>query len=258
MRVVRRLLLLLAVLMVIAAVVVWTLPASVAWRFAAPRVPALQLQGLDGSVWHGQAASASIAGQALGRLQWRLAPAALLHGNAHADIQLDGGPVTATGTVTRHLDGTIDLDHLHLEAPAAPLQAALGIETLEPTGKLSADVTHAVIRNTWFEVLDATATWHDAGVTGAAQASFGAIDATFSLDAQHRVVGTAHDDGKGVLKVNATFLAAPTGYTLRANLAARNASDWQTQEALQYIGQRQPDGSVLLLVEGHLLGGKLP
>jgi general secretion pathway protein N len=243
----------LAVLLVVAAVILWTLPAQLAWRFAAARLPVLQLQGVEGSVWRGSAADASVAGQPLGRLQWTLDAMPLLHGDLHASTELAGTSLHAHGIVVRHRDGAIDVSEAHVEAPAAPLQQALSLGGVQPLGTLSADIDDARIRNTWFEALHATVHWRDAGVAGSAQARFGDINAVFSLDARRHVHGDIHDDGKGPLEVNGTFDAEPGGYTLTARLAARDPQDWQTQEALQYLGQRQSDGSVLLRAEGHLL-----
>jgi general secretion pathway protein N len=253
MRALRVVLAILVVLLVAAAVVAWTMPAQFAWRLVAARLPVLQLQGVEGSVWHGSAAAASVAGQPLGRLQWTLAALPLLRGDLHAATELAGASLHAHGTVVRHRDGAIDIRDAHVEAPAAPLQQALSLGGVQPLGTISADIADARIRNAWFEALDATVHWRDAGVVGSAQARFGAINAVFSLDAQRRVHGEIRDDGKGPLAVDGRFDAEPDGYTLTARLAARDAQDWQTQEALQYLGQRQSDGSVLLRAEGHLL-----
>ncbi|HET8899776.1 MAG TPA: type II secretion system protein N [Rhodanobacteraceae bacterium] len=254
MRFIRILLAILAALLLLAVVVLWTLPASLAWRYAAPRLPALQLEGVSGTIWGGHAAAASVVGQPLGQLDWQLGVAPLFHGEIKTQVRLQGPLWQATGLVSRPWDGAIDLNHVHVEAPAAPLQQALGLGSVEPSGKIIADIDHARIRHAWFEALVAKAQWRDAGVSGSVQAKFGTIDARFTLDAARRVHGDIIDQGDGALKVKGGFLAQPTGYSLVLHLTARHADDWQTQEALQQLGQRQSDGSVLLQVEGHLMG----
>ena len=254
MRALRILLALLAVLLVVMAVVMWTLPASLAWRMAGSRLPVLQLQGIDGTVWHGSAAAASVAGQPLGRLAWDLAPAPLLKGEVRANVNIDGPLLQAQGMVSRLPDGRIDIRDAHAQSAAEPLRQALGLGALRPLGTLTADVREASIRNAWFETLDAVTDWREAGFAGAAQVHFGDIHTDFMLDDQHRVLGDILDNGNGPLDVQGEFQAEPAGYLLNVRLAARHADDWQTQEALQQLGQRQPDGSVLLRVEGRLLG----
>ena len=258
MRVLKLLVGLLLILIAVAAVVAWTLPAQLAWRMAASRLPSLQLEGVQGSVWNGHAAQASVAGQPLGALVWQVEPWPLLRGDMRAKAQLSDGGFPASGTLTRHRDGSIDVHDAHIELPAEVLHAALGIEQVDLLGSLQINVHAARVRHAWFEALDADARWHDAGVSGIAQARFGDVLAKISMPEPPRVHGEIRDAEDGTLFIRGDFDALPTGYTLKARLAARNANDLQTQEALQFLGERQPDGSVLMQAGGQLLVPGLP
>ncbi|MDN5925105.1 MAG: type II secretion system protein N [Xanthomonadales bacterium] len=250
MRSLRNLLLVLIVLLVIAIVVVWTLPAQMAWRMLAPKVSTLQLSGLSGSIWHGHAEQVSVAGAPIGALDWHLRVAPLLRGELHADTTLAGGPMTAKGEVWRDRDGRIESHAMQVQVPAQQIQSALDLPSLQLLGHFDIFIDQAVIKGVWFEQLKASARWRDAGVSGAAQSRFGDVLGEFGLDANKHVLGTIHDSGKGPLLVQGTFKASPIGYDLIAHLRARDPNNLDLQEVLMYLGQRQPDGSVVLRSSG--------
>lgn len=258
MRVVKWLLALLLLALVLAAVVAWTMPASVAWKLIGPRLPAVQLSDIGGSVWDGHAGQVSVAGQPLGMLQWQTEAWPLLHGDLSVHAKLVGQPFQASAIVTRQRDGLIVLHDASATLPGSVLQGTLGIEGLRLEGTLHLQARQARIRNAWFVALDASGTWRDAGTSGAAEAHLGNVEMQFTEPSPPTVLGQIRDDGHGPLLIRGQLKALPTGYTLEARLRARNPDDLQTQEALRYVGQRQPDGSVLLQAGGQLLLPALP
>lgn len=258
MRAVKILLALVLLLLVAAAIVAWTMPASVAWKMVAPRVPALQLSDVGGSVWDGHAAQASVAGQPLGALDWRTELLPLLHGDVRVHAHVKGVDSEGRAIITRRLDGLILVHDAEVELPGSVLQGTLGIESLRLGGRLHLKAREARIRNAWFVSLDGTGRWQDASVSGAAEAHLGDIVLRFSEPSPPTIIGDVRDDGHGPLLIRGKLSALPTGYTLDARLRPRDPNDLQTQEALRYVGQRQPDGSVLLRAGGQLVLPKLP
>ncbi len=258
MRVLKILFALLLLLLTIAVVVAWTMPARMAWKIMASHVPVLQLSDVSGSVWNGHAEQASVAGQPLGTLDWQTDVLPLLHGDIRVRAHIKGADSEGRAELTRQLDGLILVRDAEVDLPGAVLEATLGLPSLQLKGRLHLKAQEARIRNAWFVALDATGRWLDAGVSGAAEAHLGDIDMRFSEPAPPTIEGEIHDDGHGPLTIRGTLSALPTGYVLEANLRARNPSDLQTQEALRYIGERQPDGSVLLRAGGQLVLPTLP
>jgi general secretion pathway protein N len=80
----RKSLLLVGLLTFVTAVILM-FPARVAYDWFAP--PALQLSGLEGTVWSGSAAEVSAAGLYLRDLKWRLRPLRLVTGKVAARIE---------------------------------------------------------------------------------------------------------------------------------------------------------------------------
>lgn len=258
MRVVKWFLALLVLLLALAAVVAWTMPASMAWKLAGPRLPAVQLSNLSGSLWHGKAEQASVAGQALGALEWQTEVLPLLHGAVRVDASVSGDTLQGHAIITRQRDGLIVLRDASATLPGSVLEGTLGIQGLRLEGTLHLEAREARIRNAWFVALDGGGTWRDAGTSGAAEAHLGDVKLEFSEPSPPAVLGQIRDDGHGPLLIRGQLKALPTGYTLEARLRARNPDDLQTQEALRYVGQRQPDGSVVLRAGGQLILPALP
>ena len=75
----------LSLLLLLAAILVVTAPADLAYRWYADRLGPLRAEGLSGSVWDGRASAVSVFGTALGPAEWRLDAWATLRGAAHGD-----------------------------------------------------------------------------------------------------------------------------------------------------------------------------
>lgn len=248
MKVLRRVVLSLIAVVVLAAIAIATCPARFAWNFIADRAGAIKLDGLSGTIWNGRAATASLFGNALGALDWQLAPMPLLHGAALARLSLHGGEATGSGTVEHASDGTLRVIDAKIEMPANMAAPALDIPMLQLLGTLEIDIAQLRVQGAWPTAAQGEIHWRNAAVAGAAQATLGDLQAQFATAADGSIAGTAHDLG-GPLQLKGTFKIDAGGYDVRANLAARDGNP-QVLEALRFIGQPQGDGTTLLLIHG--------
>lgn len=109
-------------------------PASTAYRWLAPA--GLELAGLRGSVWSGQASAGAVAGIALHDIQWRIEPWAFLIGRLSADVEArfaEGfGSAHASATL-----GAIELSTVRASTDLASLAGALPSAALGATGLTS-------------------------------------------------------------------------------------------------------------------------
>ena len=128
---------------------------------------------------------------------------------------------------------------------------ALDVPSLKLLGTVTGTFDEATLADGLLTDASGSAQWSDAGVSGAAEARFSDILAEFTSKPDGSIGGTIADDGKGNLEVNGSFSIAATGFQAEAFLSARN-DDARVQEALQYIGQMQADGSSHLLITGKL------
>lgn len=246
----RRTLLALAALVVLAAIAAWTCPAAIAYGFVADSLRPLRLRDLGGTVWNGHADHVELLGRDLGALDWKLQPLPLLRGEAAAHFAVTGAAVTAQGDVRRSGAST-ELEATVLRMPASIAAPALGIPALRLFGTIEVDIASARLDGVRLAAASGSATWHDAEVAGAAQARLGDLQATFAANGAAGIKGTVRDLG-GPLELTGTFSASLGSYAAQARMAARDGNP-QVAEALQYVGQPQPDGSRDLQIRGRQL-----
>lgn len=250
MKMLRATLLAVATLAASAGVVAWTCPADLAYRFAADSIAPVRLHELSGTVWEGHAGGVDVFGVNLGSIDWNLQPAPLLRGEMVAQVTLAGTIASGRGVVDRAA-GQTSLRDATLRLPARFAAPVLAIPALDLLGTIELEIAHARLRGLWLDDAAGSAVWHDAAVSGAAQARFGDLQATFASAADGAIAGTVRDLG-GPMEVAGTFTASPGVYQAQARLAARGG-DAQVSEALQFVGQPQADGSRNLEIQGRQL-----
>ncbi|MGH8121225.1 MAG: type II secretion system protein N [Rudaea sp.] len=234
-----------------AGVAAWTCPAAIAYRWFASRLGPLALADLSGSLWHGHAGSMRVFGRELGTLDWQLQALPLLSGNWVAQVNVSGGDATVQATLTRSADRQLDIRDATIQLPATVLEPAIGVPNLHLQGRIEITLTQARLRGAWVESANGNALWRDAAVSGAAQARLSDLRATFVTMPDGRISGELRDLG-GPLLADGMFTTVAGRYEAELRLAARG-DDTHVLDALQYVGEPQTDGSVLLKIRGQLL-----
>lgn len=255
MRVFKLLLVACVFVLVAAGVYLWRLPARVAWQYLQVRVPALHLNGIEGTLWDGHADGISLVGRDLGRLHWQLPKWPLLAGKPTVDLRIEGGEVELAGQVERLGASRFELQDLRFSVPAARFEPLFAAGDVQLQGTLAGTLGHASLAGIDLRQVAGTARWSDVGVrTPRGELHLGALAGDFASQADGSIVGSFKDDASGTLAVDGTFRLRLPAYEAEAILRARNA-DAQTQELLGGIGEPQPDGSRLVRVQGVLPAG---
>jgi hypothetical protein len=105
----RKTLLLVGLLTFVAAVILM-FPARVAYDWFAP--PAVQLSGLEGTIWSGSAAEVSASGLYLRDLKWRLRPLRLVTGKVAASFEASPSSGFLEADIAAGLGGVITLSNV--------------------------------------------------------------------------------------------------------------------------------------------------
>lgn len=251
MKLIKWLFALLVLAVVVGAVVAWTMPADVAWRYIAPKAGPVSLVGVRGTVWDGHADGISVFGRDLGELDWRIDKAPLLSRKVVADLRIKGADIDGSGQLERTRDGRIKARDVRFRVPATLFAPALDIPSLSLVGSVTGTVAKATFADGSVRNAEGTARWTEAGVSGSAEARFSDILADFASQPDGSIAGTIADDGRGSLEVEGRFSVSPAAFEAEAFLSARY-DDPRVREALQYIGQPQEDGSSHLVIRGEL------
>lgn len=252
MKLIRNLVILALVVVLLGVLVLAFLPARIALDFVGGRLGPVQLGEVSGSLWQGQASPASINGEAIGTLGWKLHPLSLLGARIDADLRLQGDVYNGAGVVSVHRDRSAQVRDLVVTMPAQRLQPALDIPALVLRGEVRIEVDGAKVRGGFPSDVRGRAIWKDAAVAGSAEAQFGELTTEFATTSTGGIAGSVKDNG-GPLQAEGSYEASIVGYQADLVLRARDGNP-QVTEALQYIGAPQPDGSVRLEVRGKLLG----
>jgi general secretion pathway protein N len=251
MRLLKYLVVLVVLLLIVGGVLLWTLPADVAYRQGAKYMGPVVLSGVRGTMWDGHADGISVFGRDLGEIDWRMAKSEFLRGRMTADVRIQGADVDAAGIAERENDGTLTVRDVRFRFPAQVLAPVVNIPDLNLLGAVSGVVSEATLRDGFLRSATGNGRWSEAGVSGQAEARFADILGDFAGQPDGGIAGSAHDDGTGNLAVNATFHAAMNGFDAQVLLNARN-DDPQVQETLRHVGELQADGSSKLVIHGQM------
>jgi general secretion pathway protein N len=251
MRLLRNLILLLIVLALLAALALAFVPAQFAIDRFGDRLGPLKLNEVSGTIWSGQAGQTLLRNENLGTLRWSLSPIALLSARADADLDLSGGPYVGRSSVSITRDRVIRIANLDITMSARKIEPLLDIPALVFRGEVQVTLNAAEVRGGVPTALDGRAVWKNAAVAGSAEAQFGDLISDFSSKPGGGFEGTISDSG-GPLQAQGSYSASLAGYEAVVDLRARDGNP-QVLEALQYIGQPQPDGSSKLEVRGRIL-----
>lgn len=244
-------LLLLLLLAALLFAVVALFPARTAVEWMAPRLGALQLNDVGGTVWNGHAGELRAHGESLGRLSWTIAPLSVLGGVLDTDLLLEGERYSGRGKAQIRGPLSASLSAMEFVLPAEKLNPALDIPGLIPIGKLQVKLSEAIIDRGFPKRVTGELIWRDAAVAGEASAAFGDLRAEFTTLKDGEISGVLSDMG-GNLSLEGTFSASFSGYELEALIAARDGNP-QVIKALGWIGEQQADGSSVLKVTGRFL-----
>jgi general secretion pathway protein N len=240
---------LLLALAIVVVMVVASFPARLALRFVVPADGEITLQDVSGSIWNGQAGRVLYRGEMQGQLRWSLRAWPLLMGRASGDFDLLDAQLSVSARFERSWN-RVSAHNVRARLPASRFERMLDLPSLQLNGNVMIEVDELVLENRVPTALAGRARWTDAGVTGAEQAVFGTILATFGALPTGGFGGDVSDEG-GPLAVKGHFKTTLLGFEAEARLQARDGNP-QVTRALTHIGQVQEDGSVLFRVEGGL------
>lgn len=251
MKFIKALLLVILLLLALVAVAVALFPAGTAISWMGGRLGPLSLDDVGGTIWDGHAGRASAFGEPLGRLRWTASPISVLRGAPRLQLQLDGDRYRGSTTAVLHGALSAELADASFSFPAETLRPALDVPGLIPGGSVDVTLPALTVQGGYPRALRGQAIWRNAAVAGEAAAALGDIKAEFSSTADGAITGVISDLG-GPLKVEGSFRFALTGYEAEALLSPRGSNP-ALDKALNYIGERQPDGSAYLKISGSML-----
>lgn len=226
--------------------VVASAPASLLSRLAPAGV---QLNGVQGSLWAGEASSVRAGALRLGRTRWALSPWQLLLGRlaGELDTTLPGG--FARGEFAVGLGGSLQLKNFSAASPVAGIVAATGMGLPVSDGQVTVELRALKITDGWpqqaigeIRVGEVPLVFRNGQPVLDQLASFELrFDAEEVPDAGP-LEGTLTDRGGPLEVAGALQLTPPANYELSGRAAARAGAPQEMQQALVLLGPESRDG----------------
>ena len=235
----------------------YTIPASFLTRYIVPSIPAAQaieLTGVSGTIWAGQAINANLNRFNLGKFQWDLSGWRLLLGSVALDMNFTGPLMQGSGNVSVGLQGAITSEDLQINMAAGmftPLFYGLPISF---DGDIRGNIESLQFEQGQRLNAKGRVIWYKARLETPQTIELGDYVAT--LEPANR--GTKiiiKDTSKGPIETNLTIQLKGTGeYKINGSLKARDQGQQHIIEALRLIGRADNSGRYWIVRNGKLRG----
>jgi general secretion pathway protein N len=239
--------LLLAGLLTFVAAFVMLFPARVAYDWFAP--PAVQLSGIDGTIWSGSAAELSAAGLYLRDLKWRLMPLRLVTGKIAARIAASPSSGFLEADIAAGLGGDITLSNVNGSLPLRDFATLARMPGL--AGNASVQFNELRLRDGLPVAADGTLAVADLVAPVVDPASIGGYRAEFFTD-DNGVVASV-EDVNGVFDLAGSLtVSADRNYQFIGKVAATEGTSEKLQRQLRFLGSPNDRGQHDIRLEGQL------
>ena len=219
------------------ATLIVRLPAR--WVLPAAR-PALRCLSLEGSIWNGDCAGATVSGTPLGDLTWQLRPARLFGGQLAARVWARRARASARAEVALGLGGTLTARHVRIDLPLDPTLLPMLPRQISGTAQVRLSRLALARNGAVRQIQGRIAVYHLVDSSGQ-RTPLGSFAVTFP-GGPGEPVGHLRDLG-GPLAVEGTLrLTGRAGYDLRVRVAARAQAAPSLVNALRYLGTPDAEG----------------
>lgn len=222
-------------------------PARIAYKWFVPAE--IQLANIEGSIWQGSAAEASIAGVYLRDLQWRFRPAALFTGAIGYAVEAQPSSGFVECTVNVGITGSVTASDLNASMPLQPLASATRTPGL--AGSLSVQFQRIKLKGGIPVAADGVLEVANLVIPAVHQYPIGGYRAEFFTE-ESGVVSSV-EDVSGMFDIAGTLQVSTDGtYQFLAQLAAKENTPGNVRRQMQFLGSPNERGQHELRLEGKL------
>ena len=224
------------------------MPARLAVYVLQSRIDPLALADVHGDAWNGESRNTHWGERSLGHLVWNADPLAAGTGAIRTDLHFQ---LPKNQRMDAHVErrfGTLEVTALRADLVGGALRKFFARARLLPIGSIHLEVAHARFDEGVPVAVQGRAWWRQATLVGPRTRLpyyLGDLQVDFFVDRPGIVLGRIHDSG-GSMQVAGTVKADVVGYRIELHIAPR---DPQLAQGLTRLGQAQPDGSRLLILQ---------
>lgn len=233
-----------------------TLPANLTygyWKQYLGQKQNINVSGIEGSVWSGSAAQATIQGQRFHPLEWTVHPLSLLLGKAELGVEFTVEDGFGKGNAGYSLLGGYYLKDVEAWLPLTMVARFVNLAALRPGGKININLEKLHFDGKSVTAAEGKLAWLDAEITVFQPVPLGNYEFTLHHEEEsENIVGVLSDKG-GPMEANGRLSLTPAGdYEFNAQIAVRDNSRQDLKQALQSMGRPDREGKVKLSQKGNL------
>ncbi len=231
------------------ALLVATLPASLMVRFLPPTV---QMAGLSGSVWSGNAERVIFQRRELGSVRWNCKVLPLFSGRLRCEIALERVDGRLDAVVTAQRGELVDIEDAHGSLPVAMLGE--GIAAPGWTGNADLSIERLRLARGWPVAISGGAVFRGLRAPGARGLEIGNYELTLGEGevGSNALSGRIRDLG-GPFRVRGTISLKPDrSYLLQGDIAPGPGADERFLRVLSFLGEPDSAGRRPFAIEGTL------
>ena len=222
-------------------------PARVAYDWFAP--PTVRVSGLEGSVWSGTAAEASVGGVYLRELKWRLRPLRLLTGKLAASIEAAPSSGFLEADVAVGIGGTVTLSNVNGSLPLSTFASMASMPGL--SGNASIQFAELRVKDGLPIAAEGTLAVDNLVAPMVDPSPIGGYRAEFFTD-DGAVIASIEDVNGAFDLAGSLTVSADRNYQFIGKVAATDSTSDKLKRQLRYLGMPNERGQHDIRLEGQL------
>lgn len=226
-----------------------TLPAARAYAVLKESIAPLQLYGVEGTVWSGNAVLAVSGARQFQRVSWSFHLWALLLGRAEAAVTFDEAGRQTSAIAGRTLAGGVYLHEVTTRLPATALERMFNISGTGLDGTVDIHLAEVTFADKKLAAVNGTFAWNNAGLISP-KTALGSFVMTLETRGEE-VKGVLRDNPGSPLRAEGVLRLKPDGsYQFTGALSLRDPGRADLEQALRFFGSPGPGGKVNLSTSG--------
>lgn len=207
---------------------------------------AVQVLGLTGTVWHGNAQTINAAGFQFRDIDFEISPFGLLSGRLSVSFDGDWGTGYARGEVSIGLTGSLSVRDLEAAGPLAPVLRTMNLRG--NSGELSLRIEALDVIDEWPTQMIGLVRVSNVplsmiGVSGDASGHYELRFDVPNVASEESIPGALTDLGGPLQIVGVIRFSKPRNYSLNARIKPRPDAPNELKQGLMFIGIPDADGS---------------
>ena len=212
----------------------------------------LEIYGLSGSVWNGEAKRISYNGQHFNQVGWELHPLAILTGNISASLRYKNDGADASGVFSYGFGGAISAENLLVNIGATEALKMAKIPAVKLGGEFKLNLPYAEFADNRLVSVGGRLLWADAKSMFPQKLDLGSLVVDLTTD-DAGVISARLSDGGGPLELGGGLTLSPDGkYNFNGQFSSRDGRNSVLGRALGFMARYDASGKAIMTRTGNV------